>query len=139
MGGAHSGSIYAVEAVDDSLCITGGADGRLAAYDLRVALCALTEPETASPTSLANAARGRPLFVRDRAHGIRAVNKLVHADPPLSIVGSDAAIIRKMTHLRLHTMRRLIAAVPWATLWCTTRHPAAPRRRAASNLYVQRP
>jgi WD40 repeat protein len=85
VGGVHSGSIYAVEVLSTPtpLCVSGGADGRLAAYDLRM---------LAAPTP-ASASRRAPLYMRERAHGIRAVNKLVQAAPPLSLGGSDAAAL----------------------------------------------
>ena len=88
--GAHSSSIYAVEFVPQApwLCVSGGADGQLAAYDIRTATAAVTAPTAGESPG----GRGRrPLYIRRGAHGIRALNKIIAASPPLSLGGAEAA------------------------------------------------
>lgn len=69
--GAHSGSVYAVEMITPDVCVSGGADGKLAAYDLR------------------KNGKG-PMFSQEHAHGIRACNKIL-VTKPLSLGGAEVA------------------------------------------------
>ena len=83
LGGVHSGSVYAIDFLGadmSSTCVSGGADGRLAAYDWR-------------SVGDSSSTKGGPLFVQEGAHGIRAVNHLVIASPPLILGGADPAPI----------------------------------------------
>ena len=46
-----------------------------------------------SPTVIRESDEGPTVLCREKAHGIRAVNKLVHARPPIALGGAEAAAL----------------------------------------------
>lgn len=87
--GVHSGSIYAAQLDGEHRVVSGGADGRLAAWDLRRA--ASGGETSCSGGADAIGARSSPLAVKESAHGIRACNKILATDRPVSVGGAEAA------------------------------------------------
>ena len=81
--GAHSGSIYAVELVTPNCIISGGADGRLATYDIRMAAGALAGADAEQPPPQVQ------LSLKEGAHGIRACNQICKAEKAVSVGGAE--------------------------------------------------